>query len=33
MYTHVSVPLSVNGRIGTQSWMVRGNRLTHSFWH
>lgn len=33
IYTHVSVPVSVNGRIGTQSWMVRGNRLTHRFWH
>ncbi|MCP1428673.1 hypothetical protein [Microbacterium foliorum] len=31
-YTHVSVPASVNGRSGTQTWIVRGNQLKHSHW-
>ncbi|MCM3778178.1 PA14 domain-containing protein [Microbacterium hydrocarbonoxydans] len=30
--TFVRVPMSVNGRPGTQEWFVRGGNLTHSFW-
>jgi hypothetical protein len=29
-YMHVSVPATVNGRAGTNTWIVRGNRLTHN---
>ena len=31
-YWHVSVPATVNGRAGTQTWIGRGGRMTHSFW-
>jgi len=29
-YMHVSVPATVNGRAGVNTWIVRGNRLTHN---
>ncbi len=32
MYTHTTVPATVNGRAGVQVWITRRGRLTHSQW-